>query len=137
MTLIQLPASRLNLYQVRANPSGDSYFSQDTALSWQPCDSGDWLSRAWQSQKCFFHHYDENYYNDWHCVGKDFHNLVIFLSGRQAITVSDGSQKIFAQGDAVIFADTHGQGHQTQGLSSGLSAVIQLTIPPLNQQKLP
>ena len=49
---------------------------------------------------------------------------VIFMSGKQEITISTGEKKIFGVGDIVLFEDTEGSGHRTIALEAGRSVIL-------------
>jgi hypothetical protein len=46
---------------------------------------------------------------------------VIVLTGRAAVTVSDGERREFGPGDVLLFEDTTGEGHVSTPLTTDLS----------------
>ena len=77
---------------------------------------------------CYFLTFPPGIEMDWHpAPGRLFH---FFLSGECEVSVSDGSTRIFKQGDIVLAEDTTGKGHRTKNPGQVETLMAVVALPP-------
>jgi hypothetical protein len=64
------------------------------------------------------------WFGDWHPAPK--RQVALCLAGAIEVQVSDGESRRFEMGDIILVEDTHGKGHTTRTLETGLLAIVQL-----------
>ena len=64
------------------------------------------------------------WFGDWHPAPK--RQVAFCLTGVLETQVSDGESRRFEPGSIILLEDTHGKGHTTRVLETGLLAMVQL-----------
>jgi hypothetical protein len=75
-----------------------------------------------------FRYTGEDYDFDWHNAPQ--RQLVVMLSGRVEIEVSDGLRRIFGPGEILLAEDTTGRGHRSRAVDGEPRESLFITLPP-------
>ena len=118
--------------KVCSSTDGESHF-EDSELAFSPTDfappapSID-TTQFTNAKNIGYIRCSPGWFGDWHPSPE--HQVMLILSGKWEITVSDGETRILGPGSVTILEDTQGKGHRTRilGDDDGVVAVVQLEI---------
>ncbi len=116
--------------RVYADNDGESHFEdvevEMKAVDFAPPAPPLNLSDFVRATQFAFLHAPAGWVGDWHPAPR--RQMMIYLTGCVESQTSDGKQRTFGPGSAVLVEDTHGKGHRSRmvGTKDVLMAVVQL-----------
>ena len=115
----------MNYTRIYADDGGTSRFEDQEVLL---TDAGTIvkLSSLQAGRGVIFRETEDTYDYDWHPAPRK--QWIILLNGEISIETGDGVVRRFAAGDVLLVEDTHGRGHKTRQLSSGVRRSLFIPI---------